>query len=265
MEENWPDSWKYSYPYDLLEVWDGGGHYGYKYSYANRRLHTINLIEEVLPVGAKILDVAAAQGNFSLTLAERGYCVTWNDLREDLADYVKLKYEKGKIEFAPGDVFKLGFKEDFDCVLITEIIEHVAHPDEFLRKISSMVRPGGYIVMTTPNGAYVRNNLPRFSDCPDPSKYEEFQFKPNSDGHIFLLWPDEIESLAIQAGLELEKHSVYTNPLTAGHMKSELALKILPKSIITLTEKISQKFPVGLRKKVMINSASRFKKDCKCI
>ena len=40
-----------------------------------------------------MLDLAAGQGNFSLALAERGYRVTWNDLRGDLEGYVRLKLD----------------------------------------------------------------------------------------------------------------------------------------------------------------------------
>ena len=260
ISENWPDSWKYSYPYDLMEIWGETTHRGYAYAYASRQERTLQLISEALPPGSKILDVAAAQGNFSLTMAEQGYRVTWNDLREDLEEYVRQKHETGEIEFAPGNVFELGFKEDFDCVLITEIIEHVAHPNEFLKKIASMVKPGGYIVMSTPNGAYFRNRLPRFSDCPDSSIFEDVQFKPNSDGHIFLLWPDEIVSLGNKAGLKLEKHSIFTNSLTAGHIKLETVLKILPRSIVNMIENLSEKAPFSLRSKFMTNSASRFRK-----
>src|ERR1043166_1848550 len=52
------------------------------------------------------------------------------------------------------------------CCLITEIIEYVAHPDEFLRKAASLAKPGGYIVMTTPNGGDFLNRLPKFPSVP---------------------------------------------------------------------------------------------------
>ena len=84
-----------------------------------------------------MFDPAAGQGNFSLALAERGYRVTWNDLRVDLAGYVRLKHEHGEIEFAPGNAFALEFPEPFDAVLMTEVIEHVAHPDDFLAKTAA--------------------------------------------------------------------------------------------------------------------------------
>ena len=261
IKETWPDTWKYSYPYDLQEIWGEIQHRGYAYAYAARRQKTLDLLYEVVPKGAAVLDVAAAQGNFSLALAEAGYKVTWNDLREDLVEYVRQKHEYGIIEFAPGNVFELGFSEKFDCALITEIIEHVAHPDDFLRKVSAMVKPGGYIVMSTPNGAYFRNGLPRFSECPDPSHFEAVQFKPNSDGHIFLLWPDEVDQLALQSGLILEKHIMFTNPLTAGHLKLEMMLKVLPRSIVDSVERLTQLMPAGVRKKITTSSASRFRKN----
>lgn len=260
LDASWPESWKLAHQYDLQEVWGEVSHRGYAYAYANRRRRTLTLLEEVLPTGSTVLDVAAAQGNFSLTLAEAGYVVTWNDLRAELADYVRLKHERGTLEYAPGNVFDLTFAEPFDCVLITEIIEHVAHPDEFLRKVADLVKPGGYVVMSTPNGGYFRHGLPRFSECPDPEQYEDLQFKPNADGHIFLLWPDEVAWLATEAKLTLEKHVLFTNPLTAGHMKLEAVLRCLPRRIPEGLEALSQALGTGIKTRLMANAASRFKK-----
>ena len=260
IEDWWPETWKYSYPYDLQEIYGEINCFGYAYAYQNRLKHTLRLVEEVLPKGASVLDLAAAQGNITLTLAEMGYDVTWNDLRADLSDYVRMKHEKGIVHYVPGNAFELGFKESFDCVLITEVIEHVAHPDDFLKKVASMVKPGGYIVMSTPNGCYLRNNLPKFSDCPDPSVYEDQQFKPNSDGHIFLLWPDEIKHLGAFAGVILEKHQCFTNPLTAGHIKLEMVLKILPKQFVFLLESVTNCLPNFLKNWITANSCSRYRK-----
>ncbi len=260
IQESWPDSWKYSYPYDLEEVYGEITNRGYAFAYDNRRKQTLRLLTEVLSPGSRILDIAAAQGNFSITLAEIGYEVTWNDLREDLAEYARLKQERGTIHFAPGNAFELGFPSPFDGVLITEIIEHVAHPDDFLVKTAQLVRPGGYIVMTTPNGAYFRNPLPKFSDCPNPSIYEAVQFKPNSDGHIFLLHPDEIQRLASRAGLEVEELVLFTNPLTNGHMKMELLLRALPRTLVDAVEFATRRLPAPMRRKLLLQMGVRLRK-----
>ena len=260
-DDTWLESWKYSYPYDLEEVYGQVRRHGYAYAYENRRRRTLALVEEVVPPGSRILDVAAAQGNFSLTLAERGYRVTWNDLRADLVDYVKLKHERGDVTFAPGNVFELEFDHPFDCVVATEVIEHVAHPDDFLKKLSRMVRPHGYLVLTTPNGAYFRNALPRFSECEAPSVFESVQFKPNADGHIFHLWPDEIERLAEQTGLTLERRDVFTTPLTSGHVKLGIALRVLSKRVVFAVEALASNLPLRLKHKLIVHTAARFRRD----
>ncbi|MFZ2449500.1 MAG: methyltransferase domain-containing protein [Methylovulum miyakonense] len=259
LDEAWPDSWKFSYPFDLMEIWEEKTHLGYYYAYKTRRDNAIKLLTEVTPEGGTVLDVAGAQGNFSLLLAELGYRVTWNDIRSDLVDYVKLKYETGHIDFAIGNVFDLGFHEQFDCVLITEIIEHVAHPDDFLKKLLPMVKPGGYIVMSTPNGAYFKNTLPRFSECNDFSSFEAVQFGPNSEDHIFLLWPDEIEKLANDAGVILDSHKVITSFLTNGHVKTRFLLRVIPSKLIMRLDQLMAFLPDTFKQKIMTSSVTRFK------
>lgn len=258
-----PLSWKESHRHDLEEIFGPVSSLGYRYAYENRRRHTLNFIRDAVPPSGEILDIAGAQGNFSIALAELGYQVTWNDLREELADYIRLKADDSalkRIHFAPGNAFELGYKERFDCVLITEIIEHVAHPDEFLRSAANMVRPGGHIVMSTPNGAYFGNKLPRFSACQDPSIYEHLQFKPNSDGHIFLLWPDEVRRMGEAAGLVCRKHKLFTTPLTNGFLKTRFLLSLLPKSCIFLLERATILLPAWINTRLMLSSATLFQK-----
>ncbi len=258
--ESWPESWKLSHRYDLEEVFGEVRYYGYVYAYQRRIRETLDLIQRVARPPATVLDVAAAQGNFSLRLAEMGYRVTWNDLRSDLADYVRLKHERGEIEFALGNVFDLGFEGHFDFVLITEIIEHVAHPDEFLQKIGRLVKPGGHVVMTTPNGGYFRNSLPKFSECADPSQFEAVQFGPNGEDHIFLLHVDEIAGLAAKAGLEVEQLRLSTNFLTHGHVKTERLLKFLPRSLVDSFEWLTEVLPGPLRRRLHTSMAVLFKR-----
>lgn len=244
VEPQWPESWKLSHEYDCLELGSRlvPGRRGYGYAWRNRQRATLELIASVARPPARILDVAAAQGNLALHLAERGYQVTWNDLRADLVPYVQLKWEKGDITYCPGNVFEVTFPHLFDVVVATEIIEHVAHPDQFLSQLAGLVKPGGHLVMTTPNGEYFLNHLPRFSDCPDPSQYEAMQFQPNSDGHIFLLHRSEVEDLAKRAGVELLSCRVFNNPLTCGHRKTEWLLRCLPSNWIKAFEHWTSQF-----------------------
>jgi 2-polyprenyl-6-hydroxyphenyl methylase/3-demethylubiquinone-9 3-methyltransferase len=260
-QADWPESWKLSHSFDLQEVYGKITNLGYAYAYESRFKVTLDCIQEFLPLDSSVIDIAAGQGNFSLALAELGYKVIWNDLREDLADYVRLKHETGTINYIAGNAFDLGLKECFDCVLITEVIEHVAHPDEFLAKAAAIAKPGGFVVMSTPNGQYFRNSLPRFSECPDRSIYESKQFKPDADGHIFLLWPDEISWLAQATNMKIRKLVYHTNPLTNGHVKLEAALKVLPKRVVMAFERASQKLPLIIRLPFTTSSVTVFQKQ----
>jgi 2-polyprenyl-3-methyl-5-hydroxy-6-metoxy-1,4-benzoquinol methylase len=258
-QADWPQSWNESYGYDREEIYGEHSVYGYAYAYENRRRETLRLLSEVLAPGARVLDIAAAQGNFSLALAEAGYDVTWNDLRAELAEYVRLKHEHGTIHYAPGNVFELRFEQPFDAVLITEIIEHVAHPDQFLKSVRALVRPRGFVVMTTPNGAYFKNNLPKFSDCADPSVYEAAQFKPNADGHIFLLHPEELYALAERAGFVVDTLTLFNNPLTSGYIKTEPLLRVLPKAAIAAAEAATRRLPFAAKRKLLVQIAARLR------
>ena len=114
--------------------------------------------------------------------------------------------------------------------------------------------------MTTPNGQYFRNTLPRFSDCEDPTVYESGQFKPDADGHIFLLYQDEIHRFAAAAGLVVEKVTFFTNPLTNGHMKSSYLLRILPRWIVEEIERGTQLLPARFAERILLQVGVLFRK-----
>ena len=243
---DWPSSWRQLYEFDRVEIYGDPSNPGHTRAYGNRARHLIEMAASVLKPGDRILDLAAAQGNYTLWLAERGFDVTWNDLRTDVEGYVRLKWERGIVHFAPGDAFELTFPTPFDLVLITEIIEHVAHPDEFLRKVGTLVRPGGYVLMSTPNGGYMLSDLPKFSESPDPSKYEAMQFQPDASGHIFLLHEDELVPLAASAGLTVHEVRLFTNALTNGHLKTARLHRALPDGAVSAVESFSRRLPRAL-------------------
>jgi hypothetical protein len=102
--------------------------------------------------------------------------------------------------------------------------------------------------------------LPRFSDCADPAVYESRQFQPNAGGHIFLLHADEIEPLARRAGVSVDRISLFTNPLTAGHVKTEALLRVTPRALVNAFETVTQTLPAFLKRKALVQLAVRFRK-----
>lgn len=255
LDSAWPELWQEAYHYDLEEFSSEPVNPQYQAAYQARYRTTLRLVDSALGGRGTILDVAAAQGNFSLGLAERGYDVTWNDLRNELMDYVKLKHERGQLSFAPGNVLDLKLEGQFDLVLATEVIEHVAHPDHFLAKLARLAKPDGHIVITTPNGACFGNKLPKFSDCPDPSVFESYQFQPNSDGHIFLLHPEEIEGFAQRSGLRIRELILLSSILLAGRHKTWLLHKVLSRAALIEIDKLLLAIAGPARRKVTVQTA----------
>lgn len=257
----WPESWQISQKYDELELYGSRRHLGYTYAYEVRKRQIHDLIRLAVEPGARIIDIAAAQGNFTIALAEAGYNVTWNDIRAELVDFVKRKYSGPRVEFSPGNIFDLQANEQYDAALVSEVIEHVAHPDQFLTHVAGLVRPGGAVVLTTPNGRYVRNRLPRFSECREFEKLEAMQFAPDADGHIFLLHPDEIRLLARRVGLELLQLRTYANPLTCGYLWTSPLLRVLPREVVRALEHVSERLPVTISDRINTGLAVLMRKS----
>lgn len=48
----------------------------------------------------------------------------------------------------------------YDGVICVEVIEHVPHDKALVTQIARVLKPGGWLYMTTPNGDYIRNEPP---------------------------------------------------------------------------------------------------------
>jgi 2-polyprenyl-6-hydroxyphenyl methylase/3-demethylubiquinone-9 3-methyltransferase len=182
--------------------------YLFRHQYRERLRRTIRAIQKCAPAPAKLLDIGGAQGAIAVPLAGLGYAVTVNDLRADVFDFINLiEEEKAPLKRIVGDIFTVSCPMPYDIVFAGEVIEHVAHPDRFLKRCCELTSPGGHVIITTPNGNWMRNRLRRFSDFTESERVEleAGQFKPDSDGHIFALQRDEIKALTRAAGLTLVK------------------------------------------------------------
>lgn len=244
-EADWPSDWKTLYNYDQMQFFRGDSPLAFLestsfpqptdqeafqawHSYQRRFHRTIDLVAKYCDPPASVLDIGAAEGNFSLTLAQMGYKVTWNDILASRAGYVRLKMTDELLDFAPGNILEMKPDKKHDCILATEVIEHVAHPDEFLRRMASFANNRAVLILSTPNGNYFRNCLPRFSDFQEDQLkvFEAGQFQPDGDGHIFALRRDEIANMAKEMGLFIEEIT-YEAPFP--RLSGSVAYNLLPR------------------------------------
>jgi 2-polyprenyl-3-methyl-5-hydroxy-6-metoxy-1,4-benzoquinol methylase len=88
-----------------------------------------------------------------------GYGYLLDEARQDFSIRVGTDFSAYAVEQARplathvycGDVASVPTNEQFDCVISAHVIEHVYDPEGFLRSLKAHIRPGGSIVIATPN------------------------------------------------------------------------------------------------------------------
>jgi 2-polyprenyl-3-methyl-5-hydroxy-6-metoxy-1,4-benzoquinol methylase len=109
--------------------------------------------------GQRILVVGCAYGHVSFYLKSLGNEVVGIDIAPTLVEVIRTRgIEAHECDIENEDAPSgLG---TFDLVLCMETLEHLHDPVVVLRdKILHFVRPGGHLVVTVPNGAYLKDRL----------------------------------------------------------------------------------------------------------
>ena len=104
-----------------------------------------------LPPG-RILDVGCGDGGFLLLSEKNGFRGTGFDYdsrmielarRAGLADVEAAEFEQFCAKRRPGE---------FDFIPLFDVLEHTPKPHWFLESLKNLLKPGGYVAITLPNG-----------------------------------------------------------------------------------------------------------------
>jgi 2-polyprenyl-3-methyl-5-hydroxy-6-metoxy-1,4-benzoquinol methylase len=105
-----------------------------------------------LPRTSRVVDVGCGSGEFSAMAAAEGYSSVGLDVSEPSIEAAR-RLHPG-IDYRVGDASTLSESEpeSFDVVTLWDVIEHVMRPHAVVADCAALLRPGGLIVMGTPNG-----------------------------------------------------------------------------------------------------------------
>lgn len=109
-------------------------------------------IKNNVPAAASILDLGAGEGALSARLSDMGYIITAAD--KDASNFKLKSVPFESVDFdslEAMDRFVSARQLMFDVVLGVEVIEHVEDQWKYVRQLLSMAKPGGLILITTPN------------------------------------------------------------------------------------------------------------------
>jgi SAM-dependent methyltransferase len=123
--------------------------------------------------GGLVLDVGCGRGRLRAPLGDLfdryagADVVRYDDFPAD-AEFYKIDLDSGRIPLDDGSV---------DAVVAVETIEHLENPRAFVRELTRLCKPGGAIVITTPNqlsflsklSLMLKNQFPAFSDANYPA------------------------------------------------------------------------------------------------
>jgi SAM-dependent methyltransferase len=142
------------------------------------RLHRYRfraLLGALPPAPARILEVGTTPGQFTEILCRAGYEVAGVDLfpeqRTELWQRLGVEVRLCNIDEQP-----LPYADaSFDAVVFSEVIEHLmSAPIAALREMARVLRPGGRLVLTTPNQFYVKSRLRTLADILLGRPFEPF-------------------------------------------------------------------------------------------
>jgi len=240
-QDSWSEEVRRVYEHDMREMWDTSiaPHIHTQYQYLLDFYFSLVPDDQVLD----ILDVGCAQATLAMLLAERGHRVAAVDIRPEFLEYAASRYTRGDLRFIAGNLFEDNLLTDtFDVVFANQIIEHVLEPQQKIERIAVFLKPGGRLVMTTPNGAYFRNDLPLHRQfIARGMAFEENT--ADADGHVFAFALEELVEQVSLAGLLVDAAGWLETPFVNGHMKFRYLMRVLPVSVGKALDFIALRLP----------------------
>lgn len=173
--------------------------------------------------GRVALDVGCGAGLLCEPLARMGAAVTGVDAApENIVAAKAHSAQSGlNIDYRAGELVEMGLGQ-FDVVTSMEVIEHVTDPAAFIAALTAHLKPGGVLILSTPNRTAASRLLlveaaERLGQVP----------RGTHDWDQFLT-PEELISLLANAGLEVvEIRGIAFSPLKGLHLSENMALNYI--------------------------------------
>ena len=110
---------------------------------------------------SRLIDVGCGTGGFTFGAAKQGYHalgLSWDERNQRIARSRAALSGTNLALFDVLDVRLLHTRADlkgkFDVAVLCEVIEHVINDERLVRDTANCLRPGGVLLLTTPNGNY---------------------------------------------------------------------------------------------------------------
>ncbi len=175
-------------------------------------------IIDLIPDNTKvILDVGCGSGWVANTFLRKNIRVISLDISVTNPKKVRELYPSSIHNPLVADSFHLPLKSNsVDCVIASEIIEHVIKPSDFVNELLRVVKEGGRLVLSTPYKEKIKYYL-----CIHCNK------KTPANGHLHSFDEKKLESLYNQSNLVKFSYNTFGNKALI-FLRTHIFLKYLP-------------------------------------
>ncbi len=176
-----------------------------------------------------LLEIGCGGGRFLARMKKRNWVVEGLDIDPEVAKKVSKKYG---ILVHTGDVLNQKLPDEtYDVITMNQTIEHLYNPSLVLNECYRILKPGGRIVMTTPNVG-----------CTAAKLFGEYWRGWEPPRHLFLFTPKSIRKIVSASGFEITSVETYSCESAIGYYSSSVNKKIIKKTAIGLMSAISTLF-----------------------
>ena len=154
-------------------------------------------VPDYVPNGT-LLDVGCGNGRYLKSMRSIGWTVHGVEFNRRSVEQCRA----AGLAVHHGDLSSAGLpQQGFDVITLRHVIEHIPTPQEFMAELAGLLKPGGLLIVETPNF----NSL----------GWAWFSTRWYATGipyHLMLFSPNNLELLAKQHGLALEDCFLETTP-----------------------------------------------------
>lgn len=108
--------------------------------------------------GLDVLNAGCGSGELSLQLAQAGHRVVGIDPGPEYIEIARenaARMNGGDCSFVVSSIEEFAPDRTFDCVMATDVLEHIEDDRAALAKLVSLARPGGLVILTVPAGQWL--------------------------------------------------------------------------------------------------------------
>ena len=194
---------------DAGRIWCQGQHkvpaYNQWWKFARRLLGSIEH-------DARLLDIGCGTGGFMKFARDKGLTVFGFDASCAQVEYAQRDFPNVRQATSPAEYLEHIGRLDlqFDFIVLWDVLEHIRNPLRFLKGIQPMMRPGGFLFVSVPNGhaMLLKHHICSFVRKP-------FSFHPWE--HVFYYSPLSLARYLNESGFDTVRSSTvacYPRPLS---------------------------------------------------